>query len=302
MNHVTVIVLNWNQCRDTLACLASLARVDYPALDVLVVDNGSANDSVRVIRERFPHVTVLESGRNLGFTGGNNVGMSWALGKGADFVLLLNNDTEVASDFLKFLMEAMECDPRIGMAGSTICYSEQPQVIWSVGGSIDWHTGQTCMLGIGGSDMGQFGTEPRDVDFLTGCVLLVKAAVLKQVGLLDDRFFAYYEDAEWCWRARRAGFRVAHVPLSCIWHKISPQAREASPQVHYYMTRNRLLFLGVTGAGARAWIHTLLNEYLRTLLSWSLLPKWRGKRRQLRGMFLAIGDAARKHWGSRSVI
>ena len=175
-------------------------------------------------------------------------------------------------------------------------------MIWSAGGSIDWRAGQTRMIGIGDYDTGQFGTEPRDVDFLTGCALLIRKTVLQQVGLLDDRFFAYYEDAEWCWRARRAGFRVVHVPQSRIWHKISPQVREASPQVHYYMTRNRLLFLGVTGAGPRAWIHTLLDEYLRTLLSWGLLPKWRGKRRQLRGMCLAIGDAARRHWGARSVI
>lgn len=287
---VVIIVLNWNGLNDTLECLESLSRLDYPVYEVMVVDNGSSDGSVSVIRERFPFVTVIENGENLGYVGGNNIGLRHVLAQGVDYALLLNNDTEVAPASLRLLVGAAEADPAVGIAGPTIYYYDQPQVIWSAGGAIDWRRGQTWMVGLNERDEGQFGQEPREVDFVTGCALLVKRAVLEQVGLLDERFFAYYEETEWCVRARRAGFKVVHVPRAHIWHKISPVAQADSPLVHYYMTRNRLLFLKATGAGPRAWLHTLLAEYLRTLVSWSVRPRWRGKRRQRDIMVRALRD------------
>jgi GT2 family glycosyltransferase len=119
---------------------------------------------------------------------------------------------------------------------------------------------------------------------------LIKTSVVAQAGQLDPRFFAYYEETEWCVRVARAGFKILHVPTAKIWHKISPAARVASPTVHYYMTRNRLLFLGAAQAGWRAWGHTLFREYLRTLVSWTLRPKWRGMRAQRNMMIWAIRD------------
>jgi GT2 family glycosyltransferase len=120
------------------------------------------------------------------------------------------------------------------------------------------------MVGLDEPDEGQRGAEPRGVDFVTGCALLVRRTVMEQVGLLDERFFAYYEETEWCVRARRAGFKIVHVPQAYIWHKISPPSQANSPLVRYYMTRNRLLFLKAAEAGIRAWAHTLFAEYLRT--------------------------------------
>jgi GT2 family glycosyltransferase len=156
------------------------------------------------------------------------------------------------------------------------------------------------MVGLDEQDQGQFGQVPRTVDFVTGCAILVRRAVLEQAELLDERFFAYYEETEWCVRASRAGFKIVHVPLAHIWHKISPAAQADSSLVHYYMTRNRLLFLKATGAGLRAWFHTLLAEYLRTLTSWSLRPKWRGKQVQRNAMLKAIVDFQRGQLGRRS--
>jgi GT2 family glycosyltransferase len=297
MPRVIIIVLNWNGLADTLECLESLTRLDYPDCEVVVVDNGSTDGSVPVIRGRFPEVTILENNENLGYTGGNNVGLRYAMAQGADYALLLNNDTKVAPDFLCRLVEAVEPDPLLGMAGPTIYYHALPDVIWSAGGAIDWQRGRTRMVGLNERDEGQFGAKPRTVDFLTGCAMLVRRTVMEQVGLLDERFFAYYEETEWCVRAARAGYKIAHVPLARIWHKISPSARADSPLVHYYMTRNRLLFLKSTGAGLRAWLHTLIAEYLRTLISWSVRPRWRGKRQQQRAMVRAIGDAWRGRWG-----
>ena len=297
---VAIIILNWNGLRDTIACLESLSRLDYPHYQVVVVDNGSTDGSVEAIQGRFPEATLIENGENLGFTGGNNVGLRYALTQGADYALLLNNDTEVAPDFLSRLVQAAEADPRIGVAGPTLYYYARPDLIWSAGGAIDWRHGQTRMVGLNEPESGQFGTAPREVDFVTGCALLIKRAVMERVGLLDERFFAYYEEAEWCVRAQRAGFRVVNVPMAKVWHKIPLDARDHSPLVHYYMTRNRLLFLKVTGAGWRAWLHTLLAEYARTLLSWSVRSKWRHKREQRRVMLRAISDAWRGQWGRRA--
>ena len=302
MPRVTIIVLNWNGLADTLECLESLASLDYPNYEVVVVDNGSTDGSVSVIRERCPGVTIVENGENLGYAGGNNVGLCHAMAQGADYALLLNNDTVVDPAFLGILVNAAEAEPAVGIAGPTIYYHERPDVIWSAGGAINWQRGSTWMVGLDEQDKGQFGAEPRPVDFVTGCAMLVRRAVLERAGLLDERFFAYYEEAEWCVRAARAGFQVMHVPMAHIWHQISPAAQADSPLVHYYMTRNRLLFLKATEAGLRAWFHTLFAEYLRTLVSWSVRPKWRGKRLQQRAMARAVIDFYRERLGKVEIV
>lgn len=292
-----VIVLNWNGGRETLDCLASLRRLDYPCFDVVVVDNGSTDGSTQAIRESFPEVWVIETGANLGFTGGNNVGIRHALDREADYVLLLNHDTEVASDSLTHLVRAAEADSRMGMAGPLIYYYDHPEIIWSAGGAIDPQRGQAQMVGIDEPDSGRYGSTPREVDFVSGCALLVRSSVLERVGLLDERFFAYYEEVEWCIRVRRAGYHILNVPRAKVWHKISPGRRAASPVVHYYMTRNRLLLLKCTQLGVRAWFHTLVLEYLRTMVSWSFKPKWRDKLAQRNMMLRALYDYQRGRFG-----
>ncbi len=286
---VTLIILNWNGLDDTLACLASLEQLDYPAYQIVVVDNGSGDDSAKTIRAAHPQVTVLETGDNLGYVGGNNIGLKHAQVTGTEYVLLLNNDTQVAPDFLRLLVEAAESDPAIGIAGPTIYYFDRPEVIWSAGGAIDWKRGSTWMLGLDEVDQGQFGQSLRRVDFVTGCALLIRMSAVNQVGLLNPQFFAYYEEVEWCVRVARAGFRIVHVPRAKVWHKISPSAQSASPTIHYYMTRNRLLFLTATQAGWQAWAYTCL-DYLRTLISWSVRPKWRNMHTQRDAMWRAIAD------------
>jgi hypothetical protein len=299
---VTILILNWNGLADTLPCLASLANLDHPAYEVVVVDNGSTDGSTKAIREQHPGVTLIENQRNLGFTGGNNVGLRHALATDTDYVLLLNNDTEVAPDSLGHLLMTAETDAAVGMVGPLIYYHSKPDVIWSAGGAIDWRRGSTRMVGLDERDTGQFGSEPQEVDFVSGCAMLVRRSVLEQVGLLDERFFAYYEEVEWCVRVRRAGFRILRMPRSRIWHKISPQRRADSPIVHYYMTRNQLLFLRTARAGWQAWLHTLVAEDLRTLISWSVRPKWRSKNAQRHAMLLAIRDACQGRWGQRTAV
>lgn len=300
MPQVMVLILNWNGLDDTLACLASLRQIDCPDCRVLVVDNGSDDGSPTIIRERFPAVRVVENGENLGFTGGNNVGLRYALESDADFVLLLNNDTEVAPDVLSRLVAAARADPSVGIVGPTVYYHERPERIWSAGGAIDWRRGETTMVGLNERDTGQFGLEPRPVDFVTGCALLVKREVVERIGLLDERFFAYYEEAEWCVRARQAGFRIWHVPRAKVWHKIPLDARDSSRVVHYYMVRNQLLFLKATGAPWRAWGYVLYG-HLRTLVSWSVKRRWRHKRSHRLVTLRAILDAGLGRWGAQKL-
>lgn len=286
---VSIIVLNYNSRQDTLDCLHSLEHLTYPNVDVIMVDNGSTDGTVDAVRAAYPEMTVIDTGKNLGFTGGNNVGIQHALDNGADYIMLLNNDTIVAPDMIDIMIDTMEADPALGVTGPMIYYYDAPDTIWSAGGSIDWGHGLTSMIGLNEEDKGQFGEAPRRVDFVTGCAMLARREVWQTVGLLDDKFFMYYEETEWCVRATRAGHHIAFVPTAMMWHKISIEARATSPRTYYYMTRNRLLFLSNSRAGLRTWLNTF-TEYGRTLASWTLRPKWQD-RRHLRGVMLrAIRD------------
>lgn len=291
---VLIIVLCYNGAELTLACLETLRRLRYPRADVLVVDNASHDGTPARVRAQFPEVAVIETGANLGFAAGNNVGFRHTLAHGYDYALLLNNDTEVAPDLLDVLVGAAEASPEIGVVGPTIYYHERPELIWSAGGVIDWRRGVSAMRG------GQRGDRsyqaPADVDFVTGCALLCKRAVLEQAGLLDERFFMYYEETEWCVRVARAGFRIVHVPGTSVLHKIPLNARFDQEYLAYYMTRNRLLFLRSTGAALPTWLSALLLQDLRTFLSLCLRPKWR-KRAGREGMLRGWLDFWRGRYG-----
>jgi len=286
---VAIIILNWNAYAHTAACLDSIQQISSPAYDVLLIDNGSVDGSAAHLRENYPEIAMLETRTNLGFVGGNNLGMDVAAGLGVDYFLLLNNDTEVKADFLDQMVRTLEANPSTAIVGPLIYYFDQPSTVWSAGGAIDWKNGSTRMLHLDEADRGQLGSEPYEVDFVTGCALLVRAPVVSQVGGMDPRFFAYFEETEWCVRVRNAGWKIQVVPTAQVWHKISKQAREASPQVHYYMTRNRLLFLKLTRAGWETQARTYL-EFLRIYLSWTVRPRWRYKNSQRKAMLSAVLD------------
>jgi GT2 family glycosyltransferase len=294
---VAIIVVSWNKKADTLACLASLLKVDYQNHKIIVIDNGSTDQTSEALRTTYPLIRLIENPSNLGFVEANNIGLKLAATWDAKYAILLNNDTVVAPDFLTHLVDAMESDPNAAAAGPMIYYDEQPEMIWSAGGAIDWQTGQTTMIGLNERDVGQYLSIPRSTDFITGCALLVRMTTVQEIGLLDPRFFAYYEEVEWCVRMTRKGFRILFIPLSKVWHKISPLEQQVSPVVHYYMTRNRLLFLRTTQAPWTAWFYTLFHDYLRTITSWSLRPKWRNLRSQRNIMVQAIVDFAKGHTG-----
>jgi len=218
-----IIIVNWNGKDVTLDCLASLQRVSLPACRVLVVDNGSTDDSVSAIRTRYPATELLALPENRRFAGGNNAGIRQALAGGADFILLLNNDTVVDPGFLTALLDRFRREERCGMVVPKIYYHNAPDLLWYAGGELSFWTGTTRHRGIREPDRGQYDTAV-ETGYATGCCLLVSREVVERIGLLDESFFMYSEDADWCMRARRAGYRIMFEPRARIWHKLSVSA------------------------------------------------------------------------------
>ena len=281
------MVLNWNSAPDTLACLDSISQLHYANYTVLVVDNASTDDSVRQIRKAYPHLEILALKENLGYSGGNNRGIEFALAGNCDYVWLLNDDTVVAPDSLASLVSVATSEPAAGILGPKVYTSEEPQTILSAGATIvnGW---RAQSRGVGQTDRGQFD-HMADVDVVSGCAMLVSRRLIEQIGTLDESFFAYHEDVEWCYRAKQAGFRVLLVPQAHVWHPDTRRRDEYSAVVVYYMTRNTLFFVSKHRLGLRVLAEVLLDG-MRTLASWSLRRCWRHKRRQRDALALAILD------------
>jgi len=292
---VWVIILNWNNAADTLACLNSVFRSDYPNFHVLVVDNGSTDGSPEAVRAAYPTVTLIENGANLGYAEGNNVGIRHALAHGADYVLLLNNDTTVDSSCLANLIHIAQENPNAAFLGPKIYHREDPLRIQSAGRC--WISRQSLVhRGQDEIDRGQYDVL-AEVDAISGCAMLANKQAIEHIGLLDPRFFMYCEDNDWCYRARSVGYKVLYVPTARAFHR-RPNANEAQlPRITYYMTRNHLLFLHKNRAGLYALARVVLLEYFRTLISWTIRPRWKHKRRERDALLLGLLDFLRGCFG-----
>jgi GT2 family glycosyltransferase len=223
---VGLIVLNLNGLEDTLECLASIHRVKYPEISVIVVDNGSREDPGFILREKFPRTQCIRSEQNLGIPGGNNLGIQAALGAACRYVVLLNNDTVVAPDFLDHLVAMCEADPTVGIAGPLIMDYGEPNRIQVAGFEFSDRTafklrireGQIVIRGENELEQGQF-PKPEQVSAISECAMFVRREVFSTVGLQNPHLRVYFQDFEFCLRAARAGFRSFLVPGSRIWHK-----------------------------------------------------------------------------------
>ncbi len=213
MPKVFIIVLHYKNRKDTNRCLKSLEELDYDNFETIVVDNDN---------------------RNRGFAGGNNVGIKQALKKGAEYILLLNNDTVVKSDFLKKLMNVAKSNPEFGILGPAI-YEYNSENVHFAGGKINW----LYTKGIHQSSISN--QQPAEVDYITGACLLIRREVIEKIGLMPEDYFLYLEDVDWCLSARKAGYKCILVPNSKIWHKVSSTTRAGSFSYIYYHFRNGLL-------------------------------------------------------------
>lgn len=224
---VTIIVLSWNRRDDTITCLESLRDAWFGGARAMVVDNGSRDGSVEAIRDRFPTLDVIALPENLGFAGGNNVGIRAALDRGARAVLLLNNDTKVAGDFLGWLVQSMNAHPRAAAVSGAVLRFDSPEVLDVAYLEVFFGHGLVHRRGVNALPGQGFDTE-RTVDVGVGSCLLMRREALEHVGLLDEEYFAYHEEVDWCFRARKAGYEIWYQPLSRIWHHGSRSTIDAA--------------------------------------------------------------------------
>ena len=293
MRTLAVVVLAWNGWALTRAALASLARCRVPGdwrVRVLLVDNASTDGTAAAASAEFPQVTLVALAENRRFAGGNNVAVQRALAEGADAVMLLNNDVEADPELLARLLLALAQDPGAGAAAPLVYFAAPGDRIWYAGGRCVPWLAHSSHRGLRARDRGQYrAVEPTG--YLTGCCLLATRAAWLAVGLLDESYFLYAEDADWCLRARARGFRLLFVPGARLWHQVSASSGgAASPWKLYQRLRAnlRLWSRHARGAGRLTWLPALLVQ--QAALALALLA--RGRAAGAAALARALLDAA----------
>lgn len=283
MRSIAIVILNFNGKKDTLECLKSIQNLETDDFELLtiVADNGSKKEfspPVGGSEFRMGELKIIKNKENLGFSGGNNVGIRYALKNKADYILILNNDTVVDKNLVLELVKMAQSDERIGIVVPKIYFAkgyefhksrykenEKGKVIWYAGGVMDWRNVIGVHRGVDEVDRGQY-EKVQETDFASGCCMLVKREVFDKVGLFDERHFLYYEDSDLSQRAKRSGFRIIYSPKAVLWHKNAGSAGGSGSELQdYYITRNRLLF-GMRYAPFRSKI-SLLKESFRMLFT-----------------------------------
>jgi GT2 family glycosyltransferase len=245
---VSIVILNWNGLEDSIECLESLKKITYSNYNVILIDNGSSGNDAQVLQTRFgDYIHLIKNDKTYGFAGGTNIGIKYSLEHSKpDYILSLNNDTIVDPKFLDRLVDAMESDKSIGITGPKVYYYDNKNYIQSLGAGLVMSIGMTFSIGKGKIDAGKI-LQQRSVDYIGFC-LLISTDLIKKIGLLDETYFCYCEDADYSLRAKRAGYKVKCVPEAAIWHKKRMKKRlidklsegmNVSESVEYYSTRNR---------------------------------------------------------------
>ncbi|PSR56662.1 dTDP-Rha--alpha-D-GlcNAc-pyrophosphate polyprenol alpha-3-L-rhamnosyltransferase [Adhaeribacter arboris] len=237
---VSIISVNYNQARITCEMLASLSKITYPNIEVIVVDNASPTDNPDIIKEQYPDVNLIRSSVNLGYAGGNNLGIVQAKGK---YLFFLNNDTEVDSDFLEPLVAFFEATPNAGIASPKIKFFDSNNIIQYAGSTgINPWTGRSKTIGNQEADLGQHNHSIA-TNLADGAAMMIPMEVVKKVGLMPEIYFLYYEEHDWCEMIKRAGYSCHYIAESAIYHKESMSVGKMSVLKTYYLNRNRLLFI-----------------------------------------------------------
>lgn len=278
--HVTTIIVNWQRPQDTIECLRSVVKSRIREHRILVVDNGSGDDSGAQLRDAFPNIEIVELPQNRGFSGGYNAGIQRALERPTERLFLLNNDTTIKPDTISNLLAAPW-----DIAIPKILYHDEPTRIWAAGAKWRWLPPSVKMIGYQQPDQARFQVE-IPLDYATGCALLLSRRVADTLGGFDPAFENYMEDYDFFYRAKQAGFRTGYVPDAVVYHKVSRSLGANSPQQWRYMGRNTVLFYRKNRrfpawmlASFVTWV--TLRETLKG--NWTILRSyWRGIRNGLK--------------------
>jgi GT2 family glycosyltransferase len=240
---IGIVILNYNNQSDTMDCLSSLFEVDYSNFLVIVVDNGSTSSPLPLIKQNFPAVLTIQNEENFGFAGGSNIGIQEALKKRCDYILLLNNDTKVDKKMLNAFIKAANEKPLGGIFGGKILRFSEPDIIDHFGGFWDKSKGDFSSIGAGSPLSSNQYNNMSKVDYVCGCLMLIKKEVIEKIGLLEPDFFLLWEESDFCFRAKKAGYEIWTVPEALIWHKVSASFTGGKIHTDYYWWRNRLLWI-----------------------------------------------------------
>jgi len=306
--YVVIAVLNWNGWIETLACVDSLRNLDYSNFSIVVVDNGSTDESTQKLREHGSDFDLVTNTGNLGTTGGYNVCLEYAQEKGAAYILLLNNDTMVDRGALGAFVAAAENYPDAGVFGGMVFYYDKPDLIRCVGGSCTSSFNDFPLLGRDSTYSEGEWNKGRIVDWVVGCAMFIRLACVKQVGLFNTRFFMYREDTEWCLRAAKYGIESRYVPEAKIYHKIENSSKYVGSRLykHYFNLRNRLLLteeLLETRVGKfKHYLYVLVKEF--PIMLWEYGGSRAAGTRHKRGAvkLLAVRDYLLRRFGDAPAV
>jgi GT2 family glycosyltransferase len=265
---VAIILVNWNGYEYSRQCLESLRLCTYRHFKIILIDNASHDNSGKKLAEEFPEVIFHQNNSNLGFTGGNNVGLKLALASDFEYSLLLNNDTIVEPNFLEQLINYMEDNDTCAAVQPKIFYLHNKALLWNAGGKFHSWIGISRTIGLGKSDSAKYANI-QSTDWISGCCMLIKNSVVEQVGLLDENFFAYYEDVDWSLRIRKAGYHLTYIPQSTIYHAAGASVKRdirinegnLNPVIHFYDTRNHLYLLRKHHKGFKLFINLIFQLF-----------------------------------------
>jgi hypothetical protein len=282
---VTIVIVAWNQLEVTIDCLQALDELTYTAARILLVDNGSEPALEDSIRPRFPDVEMVRLPRNVGFAAGNNAGIRWALETGTRYICLLNNDTLPQPSFLSALVAEAESSADIGMVTSKIYFAADPQRLWSVGHRLNVFL-DLEPVAMNQIDAGQWD-DPRDIDFAPFCAALMRREVFEKVGLLDEAYFLYYEDMDYCLRMREAGYRLRYTPSAVVYHAVATSSGgKTTPVRRYWMAQSGGRYFRVHGGGPRMAL--ILPFRAASAAKTSLRLLWDGDSRGLRAYWAGL--------------
>lgn len=283
-----VVMLNWNSKEMTAECIRSLFGMKEKDYEIIVVDNGSRDDSVSYLRQMFPEIIVIANENNLGFTGGCNVGIARALELGAEFILLVNNDVLVDEKLLGELLADAERNPQAGMVSPKIYYYDKPEVLWWAGGNYKSWSGLPRVRGLRRQDGEKYGAS-REIDWATGCVLLLRSSALRKAGCFNEAFFNYVDDLDISLRVRDAGYTIRFVPQGKVWHKVGvDNLKNSGEHTRVFFSTRNLLWLTNMRATPMRWIvfwPNFVSRQVPRVIAKSLLYR---DLRILKGLFQAV--------------